>query len=404
MNPMMLHRLSRLADANRRPFLAFLLWALCGAGCGEAPRTLQMTLLCTPKVSLPNGVSFVFKSEEARTLKPVTDLLTAKMAIDDGAVGTEQVPLLLQRPQQLAVRTLVLLDASASLWTADGSVEQKVKAAVLGFVDKVYAADQRNVIGVYSFAGDSQPRAVYGFSAERDARLSPQTYASLPTAAAQAAALRDAWDKDRQALAAAVQSQYTVQRGASTALYDATQAALMILDKSVSLPPGGTGKQPLRALSLMVFTDGTDEVYAGAGQAAQHAARRDQVLQQADAFRKAGENTILVAGIGSDTAVIDHYFLSRLASPGALVEGELDKVSPIFDSFAGQAVAGAQKFYQFNMCSQRRRTPVEAKLRASYPDGTAGYVTFAYDATPFHDPTAQEPCTVEQMDTCDFSR
>lgn len=367
--------------------LAFASLTACG---GDYGRPLKLTLLCSPHITAPNAVSFVFKAEDGRTLQPVTDLQKpgGSIVVDDGGAttGAESSTLLVQRSQQVAIRSLVLLDASGSLWDAEGKQEQQIRDAVLRYVDGLNAADDRSVVGIYFFTGSIRLGAVYPFDAQREDRLNPQKYADP-------AALMQARADDRAALEQALRANYRIQRDASTALHDAIGAALQEIGGL--MPPD---RPVVIARSLVLFTDGHDETYAGTD----YTRTRTAVLTQADDFRKRGD-VILVAGVEGSGDTLDTDLLGRLASPGGFVRGGLDGLGQTLSGLALRAANSVQRYYQFNMCSNRRAGTIMARLRVSYSSFADAFLPFSYDAGGFRDPGPAQSCDVARMETCAWS-
>lgn len=347
---------------------------------GEA---IRLTWLCSGNEAYtdePNYVSFVFKAEGEESGKPVTDLDSTDPAIlfsiSDGgdSTGAESAAQAIGRPQNVAKRTLLLVDGSGSLYDPERKSEATIKQALRDFVR---SSDLNNhLIGIYKFYGGGAAgrfiEPIHAFDASKNTL--------------------EAIERD-------ITKDILVREGASTALYGASLSALNLLREQTD--PAAS----VLVRTLVLFTDGRDEVYSGA----QREQKRREVESAYESFRNEG-GQVLTAGIsGQGTA--DTGFLNAIASrSGSVSETDLTKLSGIFTRFAEEAASEAKKYYQFNMCSNRRFQKVQASLLVEHPEFAESALEFSYSANDFQDPTTSSDiaaCRPEGLkartNTCNWS-
>lgn len=399
------------------PSFAMLGLALTVTGCDEKP-AMKLTMLCTaaPKTSAPNGLSFVFKAEDENGA-PITDLerFESKFKVEDGGVtsGGESTPDAIQRPQNVARRTLILIDGSGSV-AQNPENEVNIKTAVRKFLtgcdnpvngacdgvaEDAPANDPRHVVGIYAFYGNNELVEVYGFNANRDQTLSLSFHNGDLTA------FRAAWAADRKAMLDNLATTQIAREQTSTALHAASQLALDKLDQQPAWVATDAYRPAVITKSLVLFTDGRDEVNAGSN----YDSSREQALMRADRFKYLangdanGTHSILVAGVRGTGNTIDAGFLGDFASEDSYTEvDQFESLAAEFDKFSEKSARAVQKYYQFNLCSNRRGSRVDATLITPHDAYSDGKLEFLYDASTFRDPSPGERCDVAALQTCDW--
>jgi len=326
---------------------------------GTTGEAIRLTWLCNGNEAYtdePNYVSFVFKAEGEESGRPVTDLDSDDpgiyFSISDGgdSTGAESAAQAIGRPQNVAKRTLLLVDGSGSLYEPERKSEATIKQALRDFVR---SSDLDNhLIGIYKFYGGGTGgrfiEPIHAFDAAKNTL--------------------EAIERD-------ITKDALVREGASTALYGASLSALNLLREQTD------PEASVLVRTLVLFTDGRDEVYSGA----QREQKRREVESAYETFRKEG-GQVLTAGISGQGAA-DTGFLTAIASQsGSVNETDLTKLSGIFTRFAEAAASEATKYYQFNMCSNRRFQKVQASLLVEHPEFGESALEFSYPATNFQDP------------------
>jgi hypothetical protein len=333
-------------------------------------RKLSLKMLCQNnevKTSGARGVSLVFKLEDALG-HAIDDKNTLDVQIADGGemTGRESSTVALKRPPGIAMQTLILLDGSGSL--AGTGVETKIKEAVTQYIDKFFSSDGNDnapivQMAIYKFYGDNKIIPIFDFSTNEELLL------------------------------AALHNDVLVRTGTSTALHDSILQALTYLD-SAPLPHSSV---PLTNVTktFVLFTDGRDEVYSGDA----YNQTRTQVMDSATAFRNEPDHAILVAGVDSGElpSSLDDEFLQSIASPNGYAKlADFNALVNTLDNFSTFAVSSARRYYQLNICSNRRRTPVQVDMTATVTGYDVGNLTFQYNASNFIDGA----CDVETLETC----
>lgn len=387
------------------------LYLAASTGCSKPEMAVRN--LCTggkPRNFAPNGFSLVFKAEYIdevddgrRVFEPITDLQElqgeVKLVVDDGGntTGKESQPSLIQRPQNVALKTLILIDGSGSIYDEQSNTENKIKDAVRQFLQNI--DDARHIIGIYKFYGDrTKIEPIHGFSPERLQRLDPNYYASADEWKAE-------WLKDRDAMLKSMEptSTPTIARaGTSTALHDALRISLDTIQNLGKGTPAPGGPLPsVLVKTLIVFTDGKDEVAAGSD----YISTKETAIVSAGAFKSNTNNTVLIAGVAKEDDDLDNDLLEQVASPNGLFLSEkFDLLGDAFRRFAEKAAAKANKYYQFSMCSNRRgQAKIGAILRINHPQYQEGQMSFIYDASQFVDPTSETPCNLNAAQACEWS-
>jgi len=379
---------------------------IVSTGCSKPEMAVKN--LCVgekPSNFAPNGFSLVFKAESIEDLgvAPITDLEQLqgeiKLLVDDGGntTGSESQPSLIQRPQNVALKTLILIDGSGSIYDAQSITENKIKSAVTQFIQSI--EDARHIIGIYKFYGDrTQIEAIHGFSPDRLELLDRNRYTTEEQ-------WRAEWLKDRDVMLNLMKPSETptiAKAGTSTALHDALKLSLNTIRLIDRTPlPSESPTPSVVVKTLIVFTDGRDEVSAGSD----YNNTRSTAITAADAFKSSANNTVLIAGVAKKDDDVDEDLLTQVASPdGVFLSDKFDQLGEAFREFSAKAAAKANKYYQFSMCSNRRgQSNISATLRVIHPQYHEGEMQFSYDASQFVDPTPETPCNLSVAQSCEWS-
>jgi hypothetical protein len=377
--------------------------------------------LCDPVTSSPNGVSFVFSVQDNGLAMQSID--PKMIELDDGGVvsGLESSAAAISRPVALAMRTVILVDGSGSLYDSQRITENKMKKSIEAFIN---AAPNQNIIGVYKFYGANEIVPIYPFTDARDRALSLSTYASTSHTVQQSVShmgglyhttassvettqmgaqyqiehQAEAANADRAAMLAAISNDKITRKDASTALFSAVHQALGLADQQ---NPNQTSSTQLTIRSLILFTDGQDESLAGRS----YQAGMQEILNESNQFKSGRDSMIMVAGVshvGNPLPRDFANFMQTVATDGGFLQGSIDEMPGIFNTFAKRMILSGKKYFQFNLCSARREGLINAELRVK---GTSiPPISFQYDASQLRDPGEGEFCDPSTTDfaTCSF--
>ncbi len=293
----------------------------------------------------PSRVSVFFKVETENN-KPVSGLGEENFTIyekgrnDDAKrllSEDEATRIISDNSQVFRNHTMLILDLSGSV--VNNSLEQ-TKAAAISFIEDVLAADvnSSSEVGVWWFDGADDLHSLIPFS------------------------------NDRQALVSAVSAiQSNITTDNSTDLFGAILKGTAIAEATLTQ---AQTQDVLAAVSMIVFTDGTD-------QAARYA-REDAYQAVEDASKAISYYTI---GLGGE---IDETVLTTLGPDAAVFADNTTVLNDKFAEIASLIFDEANSFYFFEYCTPKRDgSGVNDLFIHVEKDGMEGKRQTKFDATGF---------------------
>lgn len=283
-----------------------------------------------PQVDLPGRISVLVRVE-ATDESPVADLTEDNFIVlenDQEVSKTESKQKLLPKPKVFRSYSLVLLDRSGSITTSEEGDQQQINAAK-AYV-KLVTQDEESFIAIYWFDGREEIQEVVDFSADEGILL---------------AALDDLLGQGPQDI--------------STRLYGAIDKGLDELD-AIELEASNEGVD-FSALSLVTFTDGTDE----AGTPPTFEEVRDRI----DPPGGSGKYFAFTIGIKGD---VDQEKLAALGPHGSVFVS-ISNLVPAFQDVAESVRDLANSYYYISYCSPKRHGSGDHTLtiRAQSGDSSA---------------------------------
>ena len=331
---------SKWMPSLRRPLARARLAVALVASMSLAGCALTVTRLNSAQKK-PNNVWVFFTVEKGD--EPVAGLQAEDFQIyEDGEiVSTFESKQVIQNPEVAAVMyTMLLLDVSGSI-TESGSADSLVDAATL-FTDRVGKTQK---VGVYSFDGDKEIRAVVPFTEAQGAAVGGLE------------SLRTYKAKDP-----------------STNLHGAVIEGLKELQKQLAKE-----KKPLKFGTLVIFSDGTDR-----------AARfsRDEMTGEIskDQYR---DYELYAIGVGAE---IKKAGLDDVGRDGTELVTDQAEVKSAFERVADRIEKHTKRFYLLSYCTPARKGKHEVRITANSKDPKGkGSLEWDFNADGFGPPPDCDP-------------
>lgn len=318
---------SKWMPSLRRPLARARLAVALVASMSLAGCALTVTRLNSAQKK-PNNVWVFFTVEKGD--EPVAGLQAEDFEIyEDGEiVSTFESKQVIQNPEVAAVMyTMLLLDVSGSI-TESGSADSLVDAATL-FTDRVGKTQK---VGVYSFDGDKEIRAVVPFTEAQGAAVGGLE------------SLRTYKAKDP-----------------STNLHGAVIEGLKELQKQLAKE-----KKPLKFGTLVIFSDGTDR-----------AARfsRDEMTGEIskDQYR---DYELYAIGVGAE---IKKAGLDDVGRDGTELVTDQAEVKSAFERVADRIEKHTKRFYLLSYCTPARKGKHEVRITANSKNDPKGKGSLEWD-------------------------
>jgi len=276
----------------------------------------------------PNNVWVFFTVEKGD--EPVAGLKAEDFEIyeDNELVSVYESKQVIQNPEVAAVMyTMLLLDVSGSI-TESGSSDSLVDAATL-FTDRVGKTQK---VGVYSFDGDKEIRAVVPFTEAQG------------TAVGGLESLRTYKAKDP-----------------STNLHGAVIEGLKELEAQLAKE-----KKPLKFGTLVVFSDGTDR-----------AARFSRDEMKTEIIKEQYKDYELYAiGVGAE---IKKAGLDDVGRDGTELVTEQAEVKSAFERVANRIEQHTKRFYLLSYCTPARKGQHSVRITANSKSDPKGKGSLEWD-------------------------
>lgn len=286
-----------------------------GGPTGSASvRVGEIVKLSEPQVDLPGRVS-VFLQVRDTAGRPIADLQPQDFQLLEGGSvvsATESSQRLLERPQTFRSLSLLLLDRSSSVTQTAAGRQAEIDAAKEFIVGAT--GSPNTYLALAWFDGQAGIRPVL------DDNFQPTGFSN-----------------DRDYLLAAIENLHVeVVSSTSTNLYGAIVAGFDRLDQAdaQAVAEGVV----YRSLSLVTFTDGTDQ--AGLSQ-----------LSSAQARVDSGAYNSFTIGLGAE---INQQVLAALGKDGFVAATRLEELAGTFDQTATQVRNLANSFYLLAYCSPKQ--------------------------------------------------
>lgn len=295
--------------------------------------------------TLPAKVSVFFKVDD-QTGKPIPNLSSSDFTIyekgrndncEKEISSFEANAKISNRKQIFSYNTVLVLDLSASV-TATSLDE--LKAAAQTFIEEVIPADTDSsyYMGIWWFDGSDQLNQL------------------IPVTA------------DKVALKNAVENiNANISNDPSTDLYG---AVIKSVDQAETLLGNAEQQNAISAVSVVIFTDGTDQ----AGR---------YLKNNAYSAVNSASNSIKIFSIGLG-GEIDEDVLTRIGTDGFVFATDQTQLEETFREVGQVVSAEANSYYLFEYCSPKRDGSGRNKLRIlANSNGNIGSVVTEFDATGF---------------------
>ncbi|MEZ4887577.1 MAG: VWA domain-containing protein [Chitinophagales bacterium] len=296
-------------------------------------------------VSLPSSVSVFFKVDDKND-KPIPQLTSDNFVIlekgrnDDCARAVssfEANSKIRPHSQIFTFNTILILDLSASVTATSLS---ELKEAAKSFIDQV---QPENV-------GEAYRMSIRWFDGEDKLHL-----------------LQDFTHSNAKLKAAVESITANISSDPSTDLYGAVIKGVV---KAQEVLVSYQQQDIISAVSMVIFTDGTD-------QAARHSKQ--------DALNAVNNNisnvTTFTIGLGEE---IDETVLKQIGRDGSFFAADKEELEAIFNEIAQLISSEANSYYLFEYCSPKRDGSGMNELRIEATSGNLkGSVTTTFDAAGF---------------------